>query len=122
MGMAACANVPPEQLAADYDFGDTPTNAKAQIDGYFDRVLRDPESAIYDYDEGFVEVICHTFELRGTERQIQYAGWGQALNVNARNAFGGYTGPQRYMALFDGDVLWKVLDTGEFSIEGCALN
>ncbi len=121
LSVSGCANVPPEQLPADYDFGKPPSGYEPQVEAYFDTILRDPKSARYEYANGFVQVVCHTFELRGTPRRIKHAGWGRVFTVNAKNAYGGYVGAEEYIALFEGDTLWKVLDYGKFSLEGCSL-
>lgn len=117
--LSACANVPPEQIPVDFDFGPIPEDVQSKTEAHFATILKDPDSARYAFDEEFIQVACHTFELRGTPRKLKYAGWARKVGVNAKNSYGGYTGATRYAVLFQDEKIWKVLDAGDFAMEGC---
>lgn len=118
--LAACATPQVvEPLPADFDFGDQPENYDALIKGHFERVLKDPESARYTYEDGWLKVQCNGLTVRWQERQLDYAGWAKVVRVNAKNSYGGYVGDTRYIALFDQGQLQEVMENGPFAMKGC---
>ncbi|PCI44543.1 MAG: hypothetical protein COB49_10980 [Alphaproteobacteria bacterium] len=119
--VSGCATVPNETLPENFDFGEPPENYAEQTKAYFDLVLKDPASAKYSYVSDFIKVQCHTFVLRGSQRKLTFAGWARQVAVNAKNSYGGYTGPKLYDVLFNKDgTLWNVLeDEYKFGLKGC---
>jgi len=102
--LAGCATSPPtqEQLeSADYGAPISQQDAKRQATEFFQSHLRDPGSAQYRW--GDVE--------RGWQRHAPIHGgrivYGYTLevDVNAKNAFGGYVGFRKYRFTFrDGQI------------------
>lgn len=101
--LGGCAAGPTaEQLAtADYGTPITEADAKAKAQVWMRGVLKDPMSAQYEWE---------TFERGWVSKGLLYGGgylYGYRLNgrVNARNSFGGYVGPRRYLFMLrDGDI------------------
>lgn len=62
-------------------------------------MLRDPESARYEFDEPF-KVTCRgrLFGIRD-----RWRGWATRVWVNARNGYGGYSGRELHYVLFVND-------------------
>jgi len=59
-------------------------------------MLRDPQSAIYEFGEPF-KVTCRGRLFRMRDR---WQGWSTEVWVNARNGYGGYAGRELYYVLF----------------------
>ncbi|MCF6291837.1 MAG: hypothetical protein L3J04_00430 [Robiginitomaculum sp.] len=76
--LSGCAIVPNESLPENFDFGEPPENYAEQTKAYFDLILKDPESATYNYGSDFIKVQCHTFVLRGSQRKTNLCGLGAA--------------------------------------------
>lgn len=108
-----------EPLPADFEFGEQPENYDALVKAHFDGILKDPESARYTYEDGWLKVQCNGLTVRWQERQLDYAGWAKVVRVNAKNSYGGYVGDTRYIALFDRGQLREVMENGPFAMKGC---
>jgi hypothetical protein len=103
-GTASCATAPTtaEAQAADYGPLVAQERAQALAEDYLRTILRDPESARFTWkplERGWREgsgskPIIYGYLLEGT--------------VNAKNAFGGYTGPTAYSLLFRGETIMAV--------------
>jgi hypothetical protein len=75
-----------------------PSNAEAMQAGLkaaFENRLKDPESARYEFSEP-VRAYCRQGFMG--KKPPRY-GWAMNFTVNAKNSYGGYTGPQPYTAL-----------------------
>ncbi len=97
--VASCASAPPtpDQLAsADYGSPISQYEAQAKAEAFFNRYLKDPDSALIEW--GTVE----TGWLREAPIYGGQLRFGYILdaNVNAKNSFGGYTGYKPYRFLF----------------------
>lgn len=115
--VAGCQSPPqPQDPPEGYDFGPYPSEIESKVRAYFEAVLKDPESARYRHEDGFIKVVCNKWL---GERAITYAGWGKVVGVNAKNSYGGYTGETRYAFLFEGERIYDVFDNSEFSAKGC---
>jgi hypothetical protein len=62
-------------------------------------MLRDPESARYEFEEPF-KVTCRGRLFRMRDR---WRGWATRVWVNARNGYGGYAGRELHYVLFVND-------------------
>jgi len=103
--LSACATGPPtreELSSADYGSPISQQNAEAQAKQFLRRHLKDPDSAIYEWNPVY----------RGWMRDAPIHGGGLRFgyilygNVNAKNSFGGYTGLKPYNFVFyDGNII-----------------
>jgi len=113
LGLTSCVGTPPTRAEiAAADFGARPTNPEPAIRAYFDRVLKDPESARYEFGEPVKGYYGKTLSNLAGPREIKY-GWLVPTGVNAKNGYGGYTGTQLYHCWFRGESLVHVLDPSE---------
>lgn len=98
-GCAELAPIPPAPVT-ESDYGEKPENYQELITTYMARHLRDPDSAKYEFggtpSRGWNS---------GNGMGRQY-GWFVCAHINAKNAYGGYTGLRRhYFLIKDGRVL-----------------
>ncbi len=83
----------PEQFFS-ADFGIAPDKAKMEyaVKSYWQPRLIDPTCPLYNFTEiskGWIN----------KNKKLQYGYWLK-FNLNAKNGFGGYTGPETYSAFF----------------------
>lgn len=111
-------NAPPavhELEAAEYGAPPLPEH-EATIRAAIARTLLDPESARFAFAEpepGW----AHQYVIDGPPGPYQPGhafGWRVAVEVNARNAFGGYTGAQRYDAFFQDGQIRAILRPADY--------
>lgn len=96
-----------EQLAV-ADYGPAPTDAEAQSKTYFEKALRDPDSAKYKFETLGRGWVKDGLVMGGKT----HYGWIQVVSVNAKNGFGGYTGAKDHYLFFrDGKLVRDI--TGE---------
>ena len=105
IALAGCASGPTAQDIASADYGSViqQDEAENQIKSYFNRALKDPESARYGFSK--VEkghVIGNAFQ-----GSPLYVGYVVYAKVNAKNSYGGYTGDKGYLFLFQNGRLAK---------------
>jgi hypothetical protein len=80
-----CAGkMPTQEELNTQSFEECPQNYQAIIQAYFNSVLIDPQSAIYQFVEPYKYVYKDQYVHRVT------------MAVNSKNRFGGYVGAQRY--------------------------
>lgn len=72
---------------------------KPMVKGAIERMLRDPDSARFEWSPPY-QITCDKGLYRTKKR---WQGWAMDVNVNAKNAFGGYTGFQPYLIMFESD-------------------
>jgi hypothetical protein len=100
--LSGCASAPTPSIqeldAADY--GPPPANFKLNVLSFMQAHLRDPESARYT----FYQVPQKTYA--GTPRKY---GWAACVTVNAKNAYGGYTGGKPYFFMVRNNVIIHAL-------------
>lgn len=72
------------------------TNYQAEAERVISTGLRDPGSAQYDHRDPPYRLECD----RGVFTPVKQEFWAAEVWVNARNGFGGYTGPQPYTVIF----------------------
>jgi hypothetical protein len=113
--LAGCAGVqPPPPTVATADIGPAPTGYEAPVRAYFAPQLKDPYSAVYQF-----EAPVQAFG--------QHAIWAVCGTINAKNSFGEYVGAKPFIVLFfpNGDVKGAI-DTHEYktrvspAVEKCA--
>ena len=72
------------------------TNYRAEAERVISTGLRDPASAQYEHRDAPYRLECD----RGVFTPAKQEFWVVEVWVNARNGFGGYTGPQPYSVIF----------------------
>jgi hypothetical protein len=104
--LSACALSPSHDELSHADYGAYPTEFKQVIERYMTHVLKDPESARYEY---------LNMPMRGWRRTSGGSKFGYVVcvNVNARNSYGGYTGSQpSYFMIHDDRVIYALYGDG----------
>jgi hypothetical protein len=98
--LAGAADPNPTMTEADRH-GTPPTQADAEAASlaFLKRTLRDPESARIEWGA----ITPNNFQRTAFSRKVY--GHGLAAEVNAKNAFGGYTGARPYLFFFRDGVL-----------------
>lgn len=86
--LAGCLSAPTQKELADADYGPFPERYQASIKDYMERVLKDPDSAKYD----FYKIPVKAWH-RGVGANLY--GWATCVDINSKNSYGGYTGRQR---------------------------
>lgn len=102
VALSGCASVPtPQQLAA-ADYGPMPQDHQAMIVKYMNDRLRDSTDAKYDF---YKPLSKSWFGFGGVG---QY-GWATCATINAKNAYGGFTGAlPSYFLIRDGLIIQAV--------------
>lgn len=84
-------------------------NPEPAIRAYFDKALKDPESARYEIGKPVKGYYGKTLSNLAGPRDIKY-GWLVPAGVNAKNSYGGYTGTHLYHCWFRGETLVHLID------------
>lgn len=84
--LSACATPPTAQQVASADYGPFPDSYQETIKTYMASVLKDPDSARFDFSRTPVKAWYGYGE--------KTFGWATCAGVNAKNSYGGYTGSQ----------------------------
>jgi hypothetical protein len=106
--LAGCGAPPKNaqgQEASLQDMGPAPTAHAATFARYLNATLKDPYSAQVDHIAGPAPWVKPS--TWGSSESTY--GWGVCYTVNARNAFGGYTGARWYVPVFRGEQLVTVI-------------
>lgn len=105
--LSACISAPSEEDIRNADYGPPPRNYQATIGQFLDGYLRDPMSAQVRYVAGPAQNWSNFMGDR-------VFGWGVCYSINARNAYGGYTGARLYYFIIRYDqVATEFHDSGE---------
>lgn len=108
VALAGCVAPPTQQELTRADYGPKPESYQVAIKSYMDRVLKDPESARYEF--------LHS-PVKGFSGNPRVFGWITCVDVNAKNSYGGYTGKQRHFFLLKrGSVLSTMSGDGNGGI------
>ena len=101
--LASCASGPSPQQLASADYGPMPADYQAMIKKYVNERLRDPGAgATYEFYKPL------TKSWYGFSGVGQY-GWATCVTVNAKNGYGGMTGPlPSYFFIRDGLITQAV--------------
>jgi hypothetical protein len=98
--LMGCATPPTREELQMADYGPAPADYQATIKTFMERVLKDPESARYDFRKTPVQ------GFSGNPREY---GWVTCVGINAKNSFGGYTGVQQYFFLIRYDSIVRTI-------------
>ena len=99
---AGCASGPSAHQLAAADYGPMPENAQEMIKAYVDARMRDPSDAKYD----FYRPLTKSWYGYGNAGQF---GWATCVGINAKNAYGGFTGSlPSYFFIKDGVILQAI--------------
>lgn len=105
IGLSACASV---ETGPARPAGSLPAEYRASAEQVLASGLRDPRSAIFDHREAPYILTCDR-GVFGNQAIADF--WAVEVWVNARNGYGGYTGPQPYTVVFIPDEV-----TGEMTL------
>lgn len=113
MSFIGCVSMPTQEEINKFDYG-TPISIDYQksIKQYFDEILFDPYSAVYEFSEPQQYWFKEAPLLGGK----LYAGYLVYVTVNAKNRMGGYTGKEKYGFLFKNNSLSKVMSPEELGM------
>lgn len=96
--LAGCATTPPADVLATADYGNYPSEFKEVIKAYTAGILKDPDSAKYE----FLNYPVRGYWGLGGPKY----GYVVCANINAKNGFGGYTGSKvSYFMIRNGVVI-----------------
>jgi len=87
---------------------------KPFIRSYFEEFLIDPSSVTYDFQEPKKAYIKKTFVWS----YPTITGYLIVVGVNAKNAFGGYTGKKYYGFMFKNDIFIRIITSEEMEYRG----
>lgn len=93
LGTSACATTDPSPAVP---AAPLISNYRAEAERVIASGLRDPASARYDHRAAPYLLECD----RGVFTPVRQEFWATEVWVNARNGYGGYTGPQPYTVIF----------------------
>lgn len=93
IALTACATTDPTPPVAAQPLI---ANYRLEAERVISRGLRDPGSAQYDHRDPPYRLECD----RGVFTPVKQEFWAAEVWVNARNGYGGYTGPQPYTVVF----------------------
>jgi len=103
--ITGCAPKAPSQVAiSTAHYEKLPDDYQEQIKAYFNRVLKDPESARYTFEPPF-KAYSQDGSLSSTKGGVSY-GYAVGVQVNAKNSYGGYTGNQLYVIMFSNGTMY----------------
>lgn len=97
------------------NFGSPPVNPEAAVRDYFEKNLKDPESARYKLSKP-VKAYNNTGLAYGGG--VVWTGYLVDVEVNAKNSFGGYVGYKPYMVLFTGNDITRVIEGNSYVLIG----
>ena len=108
VALAGCVSV---EIREPMEFGPPPASHEAAIRSYFERTLRDPSSAQYVFS-GVQRAYCQRGMFEGPG--LEWQGWASEVTINAKNGYGGYTGPQVFTVVFRGGVAFDDYEGAAF--------
>lgn len=108
---AACAGEKPQTQQSQISFGVLPKNYQTMVRGYYSMPgrLLDPFSAVYRFETPHKASVKDGIFAGGKT----HYGWAVPVWINAKNAFGGYTGYQLHAVMFFSES-GKLGDVTEF--------
>lgn len=100
-------------------FGKMPKNYKKIIESYMEHILKDPDSAKYLWNDALGPKTGTGFDVESAS--CQGYGWAVCVPINAKNSYGGYTGPKNTFFLIRDDavVYHENNGTGHISSFNC---
>lgn len=111
LAFQGCSTPPPTaQQLASADYGPFPHQFQVKLATYLQATLKDPDTAKLSAPIGPARTYA------GLSAPVY--GWGVCMGVNAKNSFGGYTGPKQYFFLFrNGEIAMVERAEGPSSFE-----
>ncbi len=106
---SAPISLPSEEELAQLNYGVSPTGYEESIKEYFDDVLLDPYSAVYEFNQPKK----YWYRDPETRRSQVYVGYVVKVKVNAKNKMGGYTGKQLWGFVFRNNEIIKIINPAE---------
>jgi len=107
----SCATTVVSQKEIDMaDFGLPPVNYEYDIKNLMSNLLKDPNSAIYEFGDPRKGYIKDGWAAGG---KVRY-GYIVPVSVNAKNSYGGYAGKKLYYYLFSEGLIYDI--TGMFKM------
>lgn len=101
----SCATTAVSQKEIDMaDFGQPPVNYEYDIKNLMSNLLKDPNSAIYEFG---APKKGYTKDGWGAGGKIHF-GYVVPVYVNAKNSYGGYSGKKLYYYLFSEGLIYDV--------------
>ncbi len=107
--LSGCVSISlsPGEIAS-ADFGRKPLDYEDRVKAYMGSRLKDPMSAVYDFNPNLKRValvLPVDFERRRAMGKdgVAFAnvyGWAVEVSINAKNSYGGYTGAKMYVIMF----------------------
>ena len=104
VGLAACSGF--QTLEAGHDFGPPPTGIEEKIKAADKYILKDPDSAIYDFS-GSTPRRAYTNAGLAVGGGVNWSGWVVYYRVNAKNSYGAYTGFEVERAFFSNNQIHR---------------
>ncbi len=99
--LVSCVTAPTKDQLEVADYGSAPENYEEIIRYYMQRVLKDPDSAQYN----FTTIPLQMWKRDGFGSRFKF-GWGVCALINAKNSFGGFVGNQNHFFLIrDGTII-----------------
>lgn len=97
-----------QTLEPSYNFGAPPTDYEEKIKKSMRFKLKDPDSAIFDF-ESSRPIKAYTNAGLAAGGEVSWAGWVVYYKVNAKNSYGAYTGFETEKAFFTNNEIhrWK---------------
>lgn len=99
--LSSCA-VQFQKPSPDMSFDTAPDNYESRIVAYFHTILKDPESAKYEFD---TPRRAYSNEGLAYGGKVRWTGYAVRVQVNAKNSYGGYAGFKTYTFLFNGNLI-----------------
>ena len=113
LGSVGCATVSPQEVAAAH-FDQLPKDYQQQIKALISPGLKDPYSAVFRF-EAPRRAFTQDGALRGGRK---YYGFVVPTYVNAKNGFGGYTGEELSLFMWENGHFYNVSDAFTNSMGG----
>lgn len=112
--MVACPLAAQQAAVAIPDLGPEPQDPIGSIKRLMLNIQRDPDSAQYRF-MGMHPAHCKAGWAKGGNG---WTGYAATVEINGKNAMGGYTGFTSYTVLFDGGAAWKAIEGLNFGAYG----
>ncbi len=105
--VGGCASRPTQQEMAAADYGSYPSDYEQVIRNYMQRILKDPESARYEF--------LNQPQKAWTSMGGKKYGYAVCTYINSKNSFGGYVGNRlNYFLIKNGQVIAASHGDGDF--------
>ncbi len=96
------------------DFGKKPKGHKSIIEKFMKKILKDPDSAKFLWDDSVGPKEGMGFDI--PDNSCQGYGWTVCVPINAKNSYGGYTGPKLHFFLIRNNIITYYESPGRYGI------